>query len=41
MLIIRNATETDLPQMLEIYNEIIATTTAVFQYDPHTYESRR
>ncbi len=40
MLIIRNATETDLPQMLEIYNEIIATTTAVFQYDPHTLEMR-
>lgn len=38
---IRNANETDLPQMLDIYNEIIANTTAVFQYDPHTLDMRR
>jgi L-amino acid N-acyltransferase len=38
---IRNAKETDLPQMLDIYNEIIANTTAVFQYDPHTLGMRK
>jgi phosphinothricin acetyltransferase len=38
---IRNATEADLQQMLDIYNEIIANTTAVFQYDLHTLEMRR
>ncbi len=38
---IRNAKETDLPQMLDIYNEIIANTTAVFQYDPHTLDMRK
>ena len=41
MVQIRHATEADLPQMLEIYNEIIASTTAIFQYDPHTLESRK
>jgi L-amino acid N-acyltransferase len=41
MISIRTATENDLPQMLEIYNEIIANTTAVFQYDLHTIEMRR
>jgi L-amino acid N-acyltransferase len=40
MIQIRPATETDLEQMLEIYNEIIAHTTAVFQYDLHTLEMR-
>jgi len=30
-----------LPQMLDIYNEIIANTTAVFQYDPHTLDMRK
>ena len=38
---VRYATENDLPQMLEIYNEIIANNTAIFQYDPHTLEDRR
>jgi L-amino acid N-acyltransferase YncA len=37
----RIATENDLPQMLEIYNEIIANTTAVFQYDLHTLNMRK
>ena len=41
MVQIRSATETDLLQMLDIYNEIIANTTAVFQYDPHTLEMRK
>ena len=38
---IRNATENDLPQMLEIYNDIIINTTAVWQYDTHTLEMRK
>jgi L-amino acid N-acyltransferase YncA len=38
---IRSAKETDLQQMLDIYNEIIANTTAVFQYDLHTIDMRK
>lgn len=38
---IRNAADEDLPQLLTIYNEIIANTTAVYDYDPHTLEMRR
>jgi L-amino acid N-acyltransferase YncA len=30
-----------LPQMLEIYNDIIINTTAVWQYDTHTLEMRQ
>ncbi len=41
MIRIRPATESDLPQMLAIYNDIILTTTAVFEYQPHTFEMRR
>ncbi len=41
MITIRYATENDLPQILEIYNEIIANTTAVYYYEPHTLEMRR
>ena len=38
---IRHATEEDLPQILDIYNDAILNTTAVFQYDVHTIEMRR
>lgn len=38
--IIRNASESDIPSMLDIYNEIILNTTAIFQYDVHTLEMR-
>ncbi|MGI8951044.1 MAG: GNAT family N-acetyltransferase [Chitinophagaceae bacterium] len=41
MIIVRSATENDLQQMLDIYNEIIENTTAVFQYDIHTLEMRK
>ena len=41
MITIRHATENDLPALLEIYNEIILNTTAVWQYDPHTLEMRK
>lgn len=37
---IRIATEADLPEMLEIYNDIILHTAAVYDYDPHTLEMR-
>ena|SRR5258708_4483448 len=40
MILVRNAAINDLPAMLEIYNEIIANTTAVWDYDPDTYEMR-
>jgi L-amino acid N-acyltransferase YncA len=37
---IREAVRKDIPQMLEIYNEVILHTTAVYNYDPHTLEMR-
>lgn len=40
-LIIRNATEQDLLEILGIYNDAILNTTAVFQYDVHTMEMRK
>jgi len=41
MITVRQATENDLPQILAIYNEIIANTTAVYYYEPHTLEMRK
>jgi L-amino acid N-acyltransferase YncA len=38
---VRPAAERDLEAMLEIYNHAIATTTAVFQYQPHTLQDRK
>lgn len=40
-IVIRAAEEDDLPQLLEIYNDIIMNTTAVYDYEPHTLEMRR
>lgn len=40
MVTVRPATENDLPQILVIYNEIIANTTAVYYYEPHTLDMR-
>ena len=40
-MIVRNATENDLPQILEIYNDVIVNTTAVYDYEPHTLEMRK
>lgn len=40
MIEVRHATENDLPAMLEIYNDIIANTTAVWHYEPHTLAMR-
>ena len=41
MILIRHAEESDLPAMLEIYNEIIVNTTAVWHDEPHTLEMRK
>jgi L-amino acid N-acyltransferase YncA len=41
MINIRPATETDLPELLAIYNDIILTTTAVYQYETHSLDMRR
>ncbi|MEN9569921.1 MAG: hypothetical protein RL172_1152 [Bacteroidota bacterium] len=40
MIEIRLATQNDLPAMLEIYNDIIVNTTAVWHYEPHTLDMR-
>ncbi len=41
MPLIRSAKPTDLPEMLDIYNDIILHTTAVYSYRPHSLEMRR
>lgn len=41
MITIRIATEDDLPAILEIYNDVILHTTAVYDYEPHTLEMRK
>ena len=41
MTTIRSARENDLPALLEIYNEIILNTTAVYQYMAQTMEVRK
>src|SRR5665213_1198715 len=38
---IRPATEHDLESILEIYNDAILNTTAVYDYKPHTIEMRK
>ncbi len=40
MITIRDAVEDDVPRLLEIYNDIILTTTAVYQYKIHTLDMR-
>jgi L-amino acid N-acyltransferase YncA len=41
MITIRTARESDLPAILAIYNDIILTTTAIYQYEPQTMEMRK
>lgn len=41
MIQIRAGHEQDLEAMLEIYNDVIVNTTAVYDYQPHTLEMRR
>src|SRR3954452_9457495 len=40
-MITRPAEEKDLSRILEIYNDIILHTTAVYEYEPHTLEMRK
>ncbi len=40
-MMIREAIEADLPQILDIYNDAILHTTAVYDYNPHTLEMRQ
>ena len=37
---IRQATREDLPQILEIYNDAVLTTTASYDYEPRSLEHR-
>ena len=37
-LVIREATEADVPRMLEIYNDVVLTTTAIYEIEPRTLE---
>lgn len=39
-VIIRTATEADLPGILDIYNDAILHTTSVYDYKPHTLDMR-
>ena len=41
MIIVRMATANDLQQILDIYNDIILYTTAVYYYEPHSLDNRR
>ena len=38
---VRNATEADVPALAAIYNEAVLATTATYDYDPVTEDSRR
>jgi len=40
MLTVRDAIESDLPAVLAIYNDVVATTTAVYRDDPATFDDR-
>jgi L-amino acid N-acyltransferase YncA len=40
-MIIRDATEADLPQILRVYNEVIAHSTAIWTEEPSTLEDRQ
>lgn len=39
-IVVRSAVAGDLPALLEIYNDVILHTTAVYDYEPHTLEMR-
>ena len=39
-IILRDAVESDLPAILEIYNDIILTTTSIYSEEPHTLQMR-
>src|SRR5581483_7277075 len=39
-IIVRDAAESDIPAILDIYNHVILNTTSVYSEQPHTYEMR-
>ena len=39
-VLIRDANESDLPVILDIYNDVIVNTTAVYSEKPHTLQMR-
>ena len=39
-MLLRPAERSDLPGILAIYNEVVATSTAIYAYDPSTLEER-
>ncbi|HTO52426.1 MAG TPA: GNAT family N-acetyltransferase [Myxococcota bacterium] len=39
-MIVRDATAADLPGILEIYNEVVAHSTAIYAFDPSTLDER-
>lgn len=39
-MLLRPAQRSDLPGILAIYNEVVATSTAIYAYDPSTLEER-
>src|ERR1700754_4324309 len=41
MITIREARETDVPELLAIYNHVILNTTAVYTYEAQTMEARK
>lgn len=41
MIQVRTAIEKDLEAILEIYNDAVVNTTAVYDYEPHTLEMRK
>jgi phosphinothricin acetyltransferase len=41
MIDVRDATESDLPPILEIYNDVVATSTAIYRDEPATLDDRR
>ncbi len=40
-MLIRDATDADLPQILALYNDVVATTTAIYEERPSTLEERQ
>lgn len=40
-MIIRDACDSDLPAILAIYNDVVQTTTAIYEDEPSTLEQRR
>jgi L-amino acid N-acyltransferase YncA len=41
VIVVRDASEDDLPAILDIYNDVILNTTAVYSEQPHTLQMRQ